>query len=59
MKGKLTCYLCLQPIADHERGQLCWLQALATGAVHPLVVGSSSVVAVENLIPLSRLASAN
>jgi hypothetical protein len=59
MKGKLTCHLCRQPIADHERGQLCWLQALANGAVHPLVVPSGSVVAVEHVIPLSRLASAN
>jgi hypothetical protein len=37
MKGKLTCYLCRQPIAEHDRGQFCWLQALESGAVRPLV----------------------
>ena len=32
MKGKINCYLCQRAIAEHRRGELCWLNALATGA---------------------------
>lgn len=37
MKGKINCYLCQRAIAEHRRGELCWLDALATGAAKPLV----------------------
>jgi len=37
MKGKINCYLCQRAIAEHRRGELCWLNALATGAAKPLV----------------------
>ena len=37
MKGKITCHLCQRAIAEHRRGELCWLNALANGIVRPLV----------------------
>lgn len=37
MKGTMNCYLCQRAIAEHRRGELCWLNALATGAAKPLV----------------------
>lgn len=36
MKGKINCYLCQRAIAEHRHGELCWLNALATGAARPL-----------------------
>ena len=38
MKGTITCHLCQRAIAEHRQGELCWLIALANGAVRPLVV---------------------
>lgn len=58
MKGKLTCYLCQQPISEHGRGQLCWLQALASGAVRPLI-SSRLPVAPEHAVPPTDAAIAN
>ncbi len=58
MKGKLTCYLCQRAIAEHPRGQFCWLLALESGAVRPLVA-TRVPIAPEHLVAPLTVAVAN
>ena len=37
MKGTITCQLCQRDIAEHRRGELCWLNELESGLVRPRV----------------------
>jgi hypothetical protein len=58
MKGKINCYLCQRAVAEHRRGELCWLNALATGAAKPLV-SSWPPAAIRQSISPQRFAAAN
>lgn len=58
MKGKINCYLCQRAIAEHGRGELCWLNALASGAAKPLVPGWPPASIRRSMTP-QRFAAAN
>lgn len=58
MKGKIACYLCQRAIAEHRRDELCWLNALATGAVRPLVASWPPAPIRQSMAP-QRFAAAN
>jgi len=58
MKGKINCYLCQRAVAEHRRGELCWLNALATGAAKPLVPNWPPAHIRQSMTP-QRFAAAN
>jgi len=58
MKGKINCYLCQRAVAEHRRGELCWLNALATGAAKPLVPSWPPAPIRQSMTP-QRFAAAN
>ena len=58
MKGKINCYLCQRAIAEHRRDELCWLNALASGAAKPLVSSWPPAPIRHSMAP-QRFAAAN
>jgi len=58
MKGNITCHLCQRAIAEHRRGELCWLNALASGAVRPLVANWPLPLS-DRSVTAERVAAAN
>lgn len=58
MKGTITCHLCQRAVAEHQRGELCWLNALAKGVIRPLVAHWPVPVSERHVTP-ERVAAAN
>jgi hypothetical protein len=59
MKGEMNCYLCQRAIAEHRRGELCWLNAMATGAAKPLVPRTWPPAPIRQSLAPRRFAGAN
>jgi len=58
MRGTITCHLCQRAIAEHRRGELCWLDALASGVVRSFVANWPVPVPDRSVTP-ERVAAAN